>query len=173
MSHSTAPLDLKKAKKVIWHNKQFGQPDWKWLRDASTRDANVSASYESALELFQKFFANELYGWLAEETNIRFMMKTGKTYNVTEEEIKKFLEICIIMVNLKFPRLLLQWQTKCCVPIIYETMTQSRFLLIHTNFAVTSFGEPLDNTNKYWNVRPVVEVVTNGCRALEKEELKN
>ena len=123
LSNSTAPLDLKKAKKVIWHNKQFEQPDWQLLHDTSTRDADVSASYESTLELFQNFFANELYGLLAEETNIRFMMETGKTYNVTEEEIKKSLGICIIMGSLKFPLLLLQWQTKYCVPIIRETMT--------------------------------------------------
>lgn len=123
LSNSTAPLDLEKAKKVIWHNKQFERPDWQLLHDTSTRDADVSASYESTLELFQNFFANELYGLLAEETNIRFMMETGKTYNVTEEEIKKSLGICIIMGSLKFPRLLLQWQTKYCVPIIRETMT--------------------------------------------------
>ena len=173
LSHSTAPLDLKKAKKVIWHNKQFEQPDWQWLHDTSTRDANVSASYESALELFQKFFANELYGLLAEQTNTRLMMKTGKNYNVTETKIKKFLGICIIMGNLKFPRLLLEWKTKCCVPIIHETMMQSQFLLIRTNFAATSCGEPPNNTNKYRNVWPVVGFIRNECRALEKEELKN
>ena len=101
------------------------------------------------------------------------MIKTGKTYNVTEEEIKKFLGICIIMGNLKFPRLLLQWKTKCCVPIIHETMMQSQFLLIRTNFAATSCGEPPNNTNKYRNVWPVVGFIRNECRALEKEELKN
>ena len=97
--HSTAPLDPKKEKKFICHNKQFDQPDCQWSHDTRTRDANVSASSENPLQLFQTFFTNELYGLLAKKPNMCFMMKTRKTCNGMEESINKFLGVCITMVT--------------------------------------------------------------------------
>ena len=136
----------------------------------STRYIYVLESAKSQLELFQKFFADELCGLLVEQTNIRFITKTGRASDVTKEEIKKFLGISIIMGNLKFQRLSMYWQSKYRVPIISETMTRSRFLFIHVNPAATSGKEPMNNINKYWKVNPVVEIVRNGSRALEPEE---
>ena len=101
------------------------------------------------------------------------MTKTGRTSDVVKEEVKKFLGICIIMGNLKFPRLRMYWQTKYIVQIISETMTQSRFLFIHANLAATCGEEPTHNTNKYWKVHPVVEIVRNGYRALEPEKFNS
>ena len=98
------------------------------------------------------------------------MTKTGRASDVTKEELKKFLGINIIMGNLKFPRLRMYWQSKYRVPIIRETMARSRFLFIHANLAATSGEEPMNNINKYWKVHPVVEIVRNGCRALEPEK---
>ena len=91
----------------------------------STRDIYFSESTKSPLELFQKFFKDEFYGLLAEQTNICFMTKTGTASEVTKEEIKKFLGISIIMGNLNFRSLRMYWQSKHCVPIISETMTRS------------------------------------------------
>ena len=98
------------------------------------------------------------------------MTKTGRASDVTKEELKKFLGISIIMGNLKFPRLRMYWQSKYRVPIIRETMARSRFLFIHANLAATSGEEPMNNINKYWKVHLVVEIVRNGCRALEPEK---
>ena len=82
LSHLTGLLDSKKQRKVIWHNKQFEQPDFQWSHDTSTGDPNEATSCESLLDLFQKFFARQLYVSLAKETNKCFLMKTGKTCNV-------------------------------------------------------------------------------------------
>ena len=51
----------------------------------------------------------KLCGFLAEQTNIRFMTKTVRARYVKKEEIKKFLGISIIIGNLKFPRLRMYW----------------------------------------------------------------
>ena len=76
-SHSTAPLDPKNAKIVTWHQTEFDQSDVPWFYDTSTRDIYLLESAESPLELFQKFFTDELCGLLAEQTNNCFVIKTG------------------------------------------------------------------------------------------------
>ena len=76
----------KNAKIVIWHKKEFDQPDVPWLRDTSNGDIYLSESAKSALELFQKFFADELCGLLADQNNICHMTKTGRASDVTKEE---------------------------------------------------------------------------------------
>ena len=77
------------------------------------------------------------------------------------------------MGNLKFSRLKMYWQSKYRVPIISETMTQSRFLFIHANLTATRTEEPMNNIKKYWKVHPVVEIVRNVCRDLEPKDLSN
>ena len=77
------------------------------------------------------------------------------------------------MGNLKFSRLKMYWQSKYRMPIISETITQSRFLFIHADLAATRSEEPMNNIKKYWKVHPVVEIVRNVCRDLEPKDLSN
>ena len=84
-SHSVAPLDPKNASTATWHKKKFDQLDVPWVHDMNTRDIYLSESAESPLEFFQRFFTGELWEFLAEQTNIRFMTKTSRTSDMTKE----------------------------------------------------------------------------------------
>ena len=74
--------------------------------------------------------------------------------------MKQFMGICILMCNSNFPRLGMYWETNYCIPCIVNAMIQKRFLLIFANLAATSDDEALlGNTNVYWKVQPIIDVV--------------
>ena len=86
-SHSTVPLDPKKCKNCYLTQKGIWSTGCPMAPRYEQGDIYLSESAKSALELFQKFFADELCGLLADQNNICHMTKTGRASDVTKEEI--------------------------------------------------------------------------------------
>ena len=97
--------------------------------------------------------------------------KTENEFNITPSEMKQFMRICILMGNLNFPQLVCTARTNYRISCIANAMTQKRFLSILANRAATTDDEtPLGNTNVYWKIQVIIDVVLQIFKALEPEE---
>lgn len=161
----------KKEKEFVWRKKSFERPDCQWKHDNLAAEAAKATDNSSPMQLLSKYFTDHLFNSIAEETNNRYLRRTGNTLKLTTTEIRQFFGICCIMGNLKFPRLRMYWQTSYIIALVADTMPQKRFLQLYANLAATSNEvPPANNTNKYWKVQPVVQAIRSACRSLPPEE---
>ena len=125
----------------------------------------------SPLELLMKYFTEDLFETIANETNVYSMTATGSSMNTNSFEIRKFFGINILMGNINLPRIRMYWQPATRIDRIAESMPVNRFFKLRQNIhAVSAREPPKDNTNKFWKVDPVVTAVHNMCRLLPHEE---
>ena len=163
--------DVVSSAKLVWRNRSFIKPVSNWLHDNSAAEASKATNNCSPTQILSKYFSDDLFQLIAEETNNRYLIRHGILLKITTAEIKQFFGICCIMGNLKFPRLRMYWQASYRIPLIADTMPQRRFLLIYANLAVTSNEmPPANNINKYWKVQPIVDAIRSACRSLPHEE---
>ena len=98
--HSKELIDPKKAGKIIWQNKDFDPPNSAWLHDTSEAEAASAVDDSTPLQLLGKYFTEDIYKLLADQTYQRYLKKKGKELKITSSELKQFLGTCIQMGNL-------------------------------------------------------------------------
>uniref|UniRef100_A0A1B6IDW9 PiggyBac transposable element-derived protein domain-containing protein n=1 Tax=Homalodisca liturata TaxID=320908 RepID=A0A1B6IDW9_9HEMI len=72
------------------------------------------------------------------------------------------------MSYLKFPRIRMYWASATRVPMICETMSRERYLLLRRNLKVVDDALISDETrksNKFWKVQPLIDTVRQACLA--------
>ena len=139
--------------------------------DSTRLHDHTAIDQTSPANLVGKYFTHHIFSLLAEQTNKRYLKKTGNEFNITPTEMKQFIGICILIGNLNFARLCMYWGTNYRIPCIANAMTQKRFLSIFANLEVISDDDaPLGTTNDYWKVQPIIDAVLKTCEAFEPEE---
>lgn len=122
-------------------------------------------------DYFRKYVPNDIIKMLTEFTNCRYLKDTGKNLYLTEEEMKHFFAITIIMSYLKFPRIRMYWTEKTRVPVIADNMSRNRYFLIRNNLKLRDDSIVEDEEkakDKFWKVRPLLQTVLTGCLLNEK-----
>lgn len=67
-------------------------------------------------------------------TNIKSILKTGKSIQVTIVEMKRFIGCKIFMSSLGYPRIRMFWIKTSRMALISNTMARNRFFLIRGFF---------------------------------------
>ena len=109
-----------------------------------------------------------------EQTNQRYMKKTGKEFKVTVLEIRKFMGICIIMGNLNYPRFCMYLEAKIsyvlggkdfvCTgrrsigfPVLLMSLLKTRSFNIRKSCSNKWGGGALGITYIYWEVQLIID----------------
>ena len=119
----------------------------------------VSPDVSTPLETFLSFFNEDILNRIHFETNLKSVQK-NKPAAVTEDELKVFLGINIVMGYHRLPTIKSYWNTAedLNVPVVSKAMRRERFQTILSNLHVN------DNTkmdpkkkDKLFKIRPLLE----------------
>ncbi|KAG0415856.1 hypothetical protein HPB47_006966 [Ixodes persulcatus] len=98
--------------------------------------------------------------------------RDGTELGTTEEEIKVFFGMLMLMGVLKFPRVWMNWTTSTRIPAIAKAMSAKRFFKIRAALHISDSNAPRDpnSQDKFWKVCPVIEADRQRCLLLEPFE---
>ena len=124
-------------------------------------------------QYFQRFWDNEIRKYLTEQTNLYSMQETGKSINVTEDEIEVFFGIQMTMAIVRMSQYEMYWSPEFRYDKIRSAMTLKRYKLIrrfiHANDN-TKKTNPENVNDKLFKVRPLFDLVRNNCIKVEPEQ---
>lgn len=115
-----------------WSNKHFREPPiFKNSTFKNYVGINTEVNLQSPLQILTLFLTPFFFNLMITESN-RYATQCHQTLNLTEEELKKFIGILIIMGFHSLPSLRLYWSqdTNFHVPRISSVMSMRRFLKI-------------------------------------------
>lgn len=156
----------KRKKSVNWVKKTFDPGDISWI-PAPTK-SEVPAE---PIQYFTKYLPDSTFERLAECSNLYYLRTTGAELGTTPQEIRVFFGIVMYMAVLKFPRIRMYWQQRTRIAVVADAMNLNRFFKLRTAVHITDASGPApNNTDKFWKVRPLVDVVRARCLELDVME---
>ena len=118
--------DLTLKKRIVWmKDVTYVTPTIKWHEEKHPDVIEL----ESPLDLFQKYFTENLFQLTADNTNVYAVQKKAKLLPTTAEEIKTFVGRHIVMGNCHYQRINCYWQPQLNIPIISNSMAINTFIL--------------------------------------------
>lgn len=108
-----------------------------WRRAAFNHRAEIEDSDEhedliqtdSALDYFLKFFSEDLFAHIVDETNMYSVQETGKSIQLTIEELRDFLSIHILMGIVEMPSYLDYWSKSFRYAPIADLMSLNTYCI--------------------------------------------
>ncbi|XP_050295117.1 piggyBac transposable element-derived protein 2-like [Anthonomus grandis grandis] len=73
------------------------------------------------------------------------------------------------MGNLNYPRIKLYWDHKLQIPLISNNITVNRFYKLRQHIHFVNIHEKLDNSDRFWKVRPLYDAIRRRCLSLPLE----
>ncbi|KAF9419010.1 hypothetical protein HW555_004337 [Spodoptera exigua] len=107
---------------------------------------------------------------LPEDTNLYSVQQTAKSIQLSEEEFKDFLAIHIIMGIVVMPSYLDYWSDKFRYAKVGDIMSLKRYQQVRRYLHFVDNN--MDDGDKYYKVRPVVEQIRQNCLKQQKTETK-
>lgn len=153
---------------------------YKWKKSVTFRhqatieenqDHNImNASFlptADSLEYFNLFFSSDIVTDITVQSNLYSVQKTGKSIQVTEDEMRDFIAIHILMGIVSMPSYLDYWSSRFRYAPIADLMSLKRYQQIRRflHFADNS----LEDTDRYYKVRPIAEKIRKNCLLQENE----
>ena len=126
----------------------------------------------SPLNYLEEYLPNSIYESIILCTNQRGLV-LGKSFNLKNEEVKRFIGLNLYMSVMRAPWLRLHWNRQYGNPIVVSTMTRDRFFLIRSNIKVVDDNNVPEQTrkeDKLWKIRPVLECVLKKCLSLKRPD---
>lgn len=122
---------------------------------------------DTPLDYFRKYFSDDIIVDIVLNSNLYSIQNTGKPLNLTEEELKDFISILLVMGIVKMPSYLDYWKPEYRLPRVSEVMSLKRFQQIRRNLHFVDNSTP--NSDRYYKVRPLTEKIRRNCLATEEE----
>ncbi|KAJ0175946.1 hypothetical protein K1T71_008120 [Dendrolimus kikuchii] len=168
------PKRKKRAKKL--------QLAFKWKKTAFRHRAIIEEESEdrefidlpetdaSPLTYFHTFFTQDIKTDIVEQSNFYSVQETGKSILLTENEFNDFLAIHIIMGIVEMPSYIDYWSQNFKYAKEAEIMPLKRYQQIrrYLHFADNN----LEDGDRYYKVRPLLEKVRLNCLKLQGMENK-
>ena len=120
------------------------------------------------MKYFSSFLAEEAIKFIVDSTNLYSVQKTGKSVDVTVDEMKSFIGIQIIMDIVRMPRYDYYWSRELRYGPIADVMPLKRFEQLRRFLHVVdndTFDEQSSN-----KIQPLIDFVQRECRKVEPEE---
>lgn len=104
-------------------------------------------------------------------TNIKNVLETGKSIQVTLAEMKRFIGCNIFISSLGYPRMRMFWAKTTRVALISNAMARNRFFKIRGFLKVVNDNSVTNEEKKdsLWKVRSLLEAVRAGCYRLVRD----
>lgn len=142
-----AKTRIKKQKTINWVKEDLATPEKSF---ETPKNFSISGN---PLELFRKFFDEEVINLILTQTN-KYAQQKNLNGNIEKCEIMAFIGILILSGYVKVPRRRIFWELERDAhnDLISEAMTRNRFEFIFANLHVSD-NQHLDNTDKFTKVR--------------------
>ncbi|CAL7934534.1 unnamed protein product [Xylocopa violacea] len=162
-------INQQSSKQWFWKEKHKKPKIWKYMQTPGIRAAILDQLGRSKRELdfFYIMFDNVFWDNIVQETN-RYAEQTisykHKRKGINEtwipvdcNEIKIYFALCIIMAQVRKPKIQMNWSKRAIIetPIFRKSMSLKRFLQI-TRFLHFVNNDATDNRDKLRKVRPVI-----------------
>lgn len=149
--------------------------DYKWKKGKFLHKAeitncefknNLHADF-TPIDYFWKYFSLDILQDIVHNTNLYAVQVTGRSINISEDEMKDFIAILLLMGVVNLPSYVDYWSKELRYPAIAEIMSLKKFETIrrYIHFADNSCPD----SDRYFKVRPFVEKVRRNCLATEEE----
>ena len=122
-------------------------------------------------QYFFQFLTKAAIQLMVDNTNLYSVQKTGKSVNVTVEEMKSFIEMQIVMGIVRMPRYEYYWSRELRYPAVADVMPLKRFDQLRRFLHVVdsdTFAE--HSSNKLFKIQPLIDSVRKECIKVEPEE---
>ena len=137
------------------------------LSDAQNRQNYYPIDY------FHQYYDETFFRKLTENTNIHFHQSCNTLLNASENEMRCYVGMTLLMSVLGYPRIRMYWSNSFKLPLISSTMSRNRyfklrnFLHVVNNLDVSNDEKERD---KLWKVRPIITSFLNAVLRLPREE---
>lgn len=120
------------------------------------------------IDYFNYYFDDIILDLIVEQSNLYCMQKTGKTLDLSVDELKTFLGMWIYMGITSLPSMRDYWKTESKVHQVADCMPVKRFQRIR---ACLHLSDNLDNSeeavhDRFRKVRPLLTHMQTKCRSL-------
>lgn len=112
------------------------------------------------VEVFEKFFDNELYDYIVQQTNLYSSQKNNHEFFVSRDDMKLFFGILLLTGYHKLPSERNYWglDEDLGVPIVARAMPRNRFQEIK-RYVHLADNNQLDKSDKMAKVRPLIALL--------------
>ncbi|KAF9422927.1 hypothetical protein HW555_001470 [Spodoptera exigua] len=130
-------------------------------------EASVDFPDDDPLNYFYLFFSEDIFTDLVEQTNLYSVQQTGKSIQVSEDEMRDFISMHIMMGIVEMPCYLDYWSNKFRYGQIADVMPLKRYQQIRRFLHFNDNN--LQDLDRYYKVRPIVEKIRRNCLKQENE----
>lgn len=109
------------------------------------------------LEYFYKFFSPDILTDIVEQTNTYAISQTGRTLGLTEDELRDFLAIHIIMGVVSMPSYTDYWSLRYRYKPVADLMPLKRYQQIRRFLHFVDNN--VQDSDRYYKVRPLVQKI--------------
>ncbi len=132
------------------------------------------SSLSTISQFFYYFFDDDLFTTITNESNLYSMQETGTCANISTNDVKKFVGICILSSVIALPNLRCLWNPLIGNSIAYEAMSVNHFekvkhfLHFNDNFEMLLSTDP--GYDRLYKIRPVIEKLLQNFQKIPVEE---
>lgn len=173
MQQSIDPDPVTRKVKNYKSQQCFGEPKWIKANKLSydikpdtepLKDVQIELFEKlkdlSPIDLFYKFFDEEVLNLIIEQSNLYASQKNAATFVLTESALKNFLGILLISGYHTLPSMSDYWSTNPTlgIPIVKQIMSRNKFREIK-RFLHFSDNNQLDKNDKMAKIRPLMNIM--------------
>lgn len=141
---------------------EYNRPTFLRGQQLDSQSMLVECEGKSPIELFFKFFDDELVTMITNESNRYASQKNDASFKTSPAEIKRFFGILLLTGYHQLPQINMYWSRDedKGVDLVRKTMTRNRFKLVkkYLHFAD---NENLDKKDRYSKLRPLFDRLNN------------
>ncbi|XP_061382924.1 piggyBac transposable element-derived protein 2-like [Danaus plexippus] len=121
---------------------------------------------ETVLDYFYFFFSPDLITDIVYNTNLYAVEQLGRSIQLTEDEIKSFLAIQIMMGIVQMPAYTDYWARKTRYPLIADLMPLKKYQQIRRY--IHFVDNTLQDSDRYFKIRPLMEKIRKNFLKIEE-----
>lgn len=122
---------------------------------------------DDPLDYLYLFFSQDIFTDLVDQTNLYSVQQTGRSIQASENDMRDFISIHILMGIVEMPCYLDYWSNRFRYSQIADIMTLKRYQQIRRFLHFTDNN--LQDSDRYYKVRPIAEKIRINCLKQENE----
>lgn len=171
--HNTVNLTVLRQPRRVTRKKIELKFNWSYGRFLHRADLDPDTfesplpDIKNPLNYFIDFFSEDLFVTICQNSNMYSLQTTGRSINLTIEELRSFLAIKIIMGIVSMPSYLDYWCANTRFPLVADVMPLKRYQVIRRYLHFVDNNEA--NNDPYFKIRPIMETIRQNCLKTEEE----
>uniref|UniRef100_A0AAZ1XVK0 PiggyBac transposable element-derived protein domain-containing protein n=1 Tax=Oreochromis aureus TaxID=47969 RepID=A0AAZ1XVK0_OREAU len=159
-----------KGQKFSWRKKTFETPETTFKGPCAKPPDEI----HTPLEYFKNFITDDMLLLLIEQTNLYSVQKSNhlRNVNTTVKELEILIGLYLRMGLCQMPGNRAYWENDTRCPMVADNMSRNRFQTLLGSLHFTDNTDLLhrDAEDKYWKIRPWLEMFRKQCLDIVPEE---